>query len=115
MTEPQLSAEMEEELQIVIGEALDKIDNQDGSSLISQGNFETAGFILPEVLHFLATALEEQRLSYVEQVEKAKRTLDEQALATIEGHGNPLGAGNEYNQALDDVLAILNGKEQDEK
>jgi len=93
MTEPQLSAEMEK-----------RFDEELKHNLWSDAD-SLAIDMSGEVKHFLATALEEQREKYIEQVEKMKLEM----LPNLEGADGKYVEEN--NRIIEDVLAILNGKE----
>lgn len=110
MNEPQLSAEMKK-----------RFDEEFGSVYCSTAGAKVDEYLRVysrcniQIKHFLATALEEQRMRYIERLGRMS------VITMIQpgkfGDGKPTQIptdewGEGYNEAIDDVLAILNGKEE---
>jgi hypothetical protein len=110
---PQLSAELIKRLNKIIKNDL----GRQGVAIVTWGeeDYEPRTQLEAELRNFLATALEEQKQRYVRKVEKLfdyktgkpVPRADYQCVCGYEWDD----CSCDHNSAIDDVLAILNGKE----
>jgi hypothetical protein len=98
--EPQLSAEMREKLYNILADFALVVDDCHARGLEPDCNKEIA---------LLATALNEQREKYIEQVEKLKKPESHEIYCGCDGECFA-SCDASYNKALYDIKAILGGE-----